>query len=512
MIDSSVFSEPQEAVEIYKRFSHLSGLYGLPFELKQRSDGDVLIIRVNHPTDRLFALLTEAEAEVEQGKLFPTRATLEAQGLDDRLHRPETELYLKVLSESLAVTRDSFRRDFFERYIPSVFGAEEQVLSEANHIIFGRRGSGKSSLMLFALMKREAANQANVWLDLQVYQGRSEPQVISDVLWDLLNQLPTLPSHSTMVEDVGKKLRALSTQHEQPDIAEIRRLLPDVRRALSAIAREGTAIFVYLDDLHVLPLEIQPQLLGILNSIARGSGMYLKVSSIESFTRTWDAATREGLEVTHDVQVLKLDYNLTKPNKARQHIESILDAHAIYSGLRSARYLCSEAAVLERLVWAAAGVPRDALNIFSQAITGAIMDDRPHVTVTDINTASSEAVNDKLRDVQLDGSGYYEDAKALLERIRRTCVQEKRSNAFLVRVQNEDPIYEGVRRLIDLRLLHVIHEGITVQRAGEKYVALILDYGFYVGLRASKNIDLFKPEKGKGQYEKLRSLPIVRAT
>jgi hypothetical protein len=32
-----------------------------------------------------------------------------------------------------------------------------------------------------------------------------------------------------------------------------------------------------------------------------------------------------------------------------------------------------------------------------------------------------------------------------------------------------------------LRLVHVISEGITVGEAGRKFLALILDYGFYTG-------------------------------
>ena len=57
------------------------------------------------------------------------------------------------------------------------------------------------------------------------------------------------------------------------------------------------------------------------------------------------------------------------PDKAAGHIEGILDAHAIYCGLPGVRFLCTSADVLSRLVWVSAGVPRDALNLFAQAMT-----------------------------------------------------------------------------------------------------------------------------------------------
>jgi GTPase SAR1 family protein len=482
----------------------------LRYEVKERSDGDVLVVHVANPSDRLYRLLNEAQAAIPQSGLFPTRATLQAEAPKDRLHRPETELYLKVLSESLSVTRDSFHKDFSDRYISSVFGAEAQILSEANHIVFGRRGSGKSSLLLYALSEREDEGQPNAWVELQVYQSRNDVGVIADVLWEIVRQVGEDAGTSSSLSDVRERLRDLADPDGDPTLEDIRRALPGLRRALSVVSHQGKSLFVFLDDLHVLPTELQPSLLAAVYAVARGNNIHLKISSIESFTRTWDPGSREGLEVTHDVQVLRLDYNLTRPAKARTHIESILDAHAHYCGLDSARYLCNDARVIDRLVWAAAGVPRDALNVFTQAITAGIIDEQPRLTVTNINKAASEAVNDKLRDIQLDVSGSYEESMRLLEAVKEMCVQEKKRNAFLVEISNDDPIYEGILRLIDLRLLHVIHEGITVRQAGRKFIALILDFGFYVGIRAAKSIELFEPPVGTGQYEALRTLPIFR--
>jgi hypothetical protein len=65
-----------------------------------------------------------------------------------------------------------------------------------------------------------------------------------------------------------------------------------------------------------------------------------------------------------------------------------------------------------------------------------------------------------------------------------------------------------VRKLIDLRLLHVINEGITIGEAGRKYLGLVLDYGFYTGIRAARSVDLFNRQTQRVAYKDLRKLPV----
>ncbi|MGH8148147.1 MAG: hypothetical protein ACREPY_17680 [Rhodanobacteraceae bacterium] len=62
--------------------------------------------------------------------------------------------------------------------------------------------------------------------------------------------------------------------------------------------------------------------------------------------------------------------------------------------------------------------------------------------------------------------------------------------------------------LVSLRLLHVISEGITVGKAGRKFLGLILDYGFYTGIRAAQSVDLFNRQSQKVAYKELRGLPV----
>jgi hypothetical protein len=94
--------------------------------------------------------------------------------------------------------------------------------------------------------------------------------------------------------------------------------------------------------------------------------------------------------------------------------------------------------------------------------------------------------------------------------VKDFCIKKERKNAFLVEIQNDDPFYQEILKLVDLRLVHVISEGITVGEAGRKYVALILDYGFYTGIRAAQSVDLFNRQTKRVAYKDLRKLPVFK--
>lgn len=496
---------------VRKDFERASGLIGLDYEVLTRSDGDILILYVANPTERLFGILEKVIKRQESDSLFPLRATLKRRIPKNVLASAESKLLLRVLAESLTVSRHTFSEDFFSRYTKSVFGAEEQITSAGNHIVFGRRGSGKSSLLLYALHSLAGDALPSVWVDMQVYNHRSDPGVILDVLLEIISQANEHSSNPLEAEALLSKLRALQDQEYQT--ADIQVHLPRIRRYLGEIAQTHGRLTIFLDDFHVVAPTLQPSLLGSVYAVARGNRIHLKVSAIETLTKNWDPATRSGLEIPHDAQVIRLDYNLTVPEKARDHIETILDRHAVYAGLPSISVLTHhKLPVLERLVWVSAGVPRDALNVFSQATTKATFEGTNSVTVTNINSAASEMADVKLRDLELDSSGTFEEPMQLVDEIRDFCVKQNRKNAFLVERKNDDVVFENILKLVDLRLLHVINEGITIREAGQKFMALILDYGFYIGLRAAKNIDLFSRRSSSTRYKDLRSLPVFRRT
>ncbi len=197
------------------------------------------------------------------------------------------------------------------------------------------------------------------------------------------------------------------------------------------------AIFVvefalYPDEFHVTDISSQPKLLGFLYSVSRGNNLFLKLSAIETLTRSWDSKAHTGLQVPHDAQTIKLDYNLTMPDKAATHIEGILDAHAIYCGLPSVRFLCTSGDVLSRLVWVSAGVPRDALSMFALAMTKGATAGRSLVSVPKASSPQPSG-QQETQTISRRTSLRERSRRPLraLERVKDFCIEPERKNAFL---------------------------------------------------------------------------------
>ncbi|MGF7179961.1 ATP-binding protein [Tunturiibacter psychrotolerans] len=493
--------------EVLIQFAKLSGLKNPDFEVKPRPNGNAIVIRIAEPSERFFQAALDISAAAESSGI--TSITVKKGIPKNRIQSPEARYFLRVLSESLNINRFSFGNEFVARYTRSVSHAEDQILARANHVVYGRRGAGKSSLLLYAMRSRQEIEEISVWIDMQVFEKRHDSAVAIDVFLEVFRQLAEIVQLNPIAQSVESELKRVRGEG-QHDEQKLRMMLPSIRGALASIG----PMFIFLDDFHVLDIEAQPKLLGLIYSVTRGNNIYLKLSAIETLTRTWNNPEHAGLQIPQDAQTIRLDYNLTMPERASEHIEGILDAHAKYCGLPSVKFLCNSPDVLARLVWVSAGVPRDALNMFTQAITKATALNRGRVTVSDVNMATSEMVSQKMRelDVDLAGSSDRPSISEVLEEVKDFCVKQHKKNAFLVEIRNSENLYRDVLKLVDLRLLHVISEGVTVGEAGRKYLALILDYGLYTGVRAAPSVDLFNKTMQRVSRKELRTLPILKSS
>lgn len=231
----------------------------------------------------------------------------------------------------------------------------------------------------------------------------------------------------------------------------------------------------------------------------------MKITAIENFARLYDDATREGLQPPGDAQIIRLDYNLVDPKAAYDHLENVLSGYVKYAGIPGLPSLLGGNG-LERLVWVSAGVPRDALYIFRQAISNARSAGRKEVAVVDINMAAAESLTEKESYINDDASGVDSLVRGTIDDIRDFCLKTIRSNAFLVHIDPNDARYQAIKKVADLRFVHVLHPGITPEQAGVKYEALMLDYAFYTGFRKAPSVKEFMSEPKRPLAKELRDL------
>ncbi len=512
MTNASVAAKNSSDVqEVVRMLAQKLNSVELSYEVRDRSDGAYLIFQVAEPAERFYRLLEQTLESLPEKNIFKERTTFVRRQKKpaNRLATPEAELLVATISESLTIDRHSFEDDFFSRYTKSVTNLEHQVTANANFLVYGRRGSGKSSLLAYAMNGLKRNRQPFAWVALQTYAGRADDAVIASVLAECVDQLsPFVVDPNNEKNALARALNDLANVKSGSILRHLSGIVPRIRSFFSRSVRTGSAFSIFLDDLHVLSAEQQPRLLGAVYSATRGNRGFIKASAIEQLCRPWDSASRTGLEPTQDVQLLKLDYNLTMPDRSKKHILGILDAHARYCGMPDIFYLANDLA-LSRLVWVAAAVPRDAMSLFSLALQKGSAKGERQVSASSVNAAASEMAEAKLREIDLDATSGREQVARSLDRVRDFCVTEQRKNAFLLEIKNSDPLFQSVQKLIALRLVHILHEGITPHEASRRYMALMLDYGFYVGIRAARSVDQFQREPGRILAKDLRKLPVL---
>lgn len=493
--------------------THLGGI-NLDWNIKRRPDGEYIVFESAAPSAKIIAACNFVNGNLEESSQFKDKITTGKRKTKpvSRLSLPETRLFRREISESLTVDKNTFGPDFLERYTPSVSNFEEIVISNANCIVFGRRGAGKSSLLGYAMHQLRRTGGPYAWIAMQTYNRRKDTQSIASILFELVQQLKGNGADAVKADEISTKLSDIAeSEISNPKaLTKTLKLMPKLRALISTIASPKRSFTIFIDDLHLLDKSLQPHLLGAFYSCTRGNSSYIKASGIEQLCNLWSTVDQTGLQTPHDGQILRLDYNLTMPDKSLEHIEGILDAHAKYCGLPGIRYLIEDAA-MARLVLVAAAVPRDALSLFSQAIAKALVKSQKMVTVTAINTAASDAAQIKLQDTQSDDPSGDASINELLERVRVFCISAKKINAFLFKIDHTSHDWDAMQKLVALRLVHTLNEGITPSSAGVVYQALMLDFGFYVGIRAARSVKIFPANLSQLLAKDLRKLPVFQS-
>src|SRR6266849_7478438 len=68
------------------------------------------------------------------------------------------------------------------RFIEPAAGTLSRALANRSHLVFGRRGSGKTSLLLKTRAEMLAARRPNAYIDMEKFKGHTYPDVLISVL------------------------------------------------------------------------------------------------------------------------------------------------------------------------------------------------------------------------------------------------------------------------------------------------------------------------------------------
>lgn len=404
-------------------------------------------------------------------------------------------------------------------YVRDVDANLRAAVAPRNHFIFGRRGAGKTALLVEARRVAESRGDRAIWFNFQTYRHESTERIMLFVIGDICEAVGLDVSQASGPETIQSLASGLTARCQallatsEIHRSEVDRLVPEVNRMLKRYhAYSARELFVFLDDFYYVQRVRQPLILDRLHGLGRDSGVWFKIASIRHLTRWFQADPPEGLQPPHDVEFIQLDVTLQDPERASRFLRGILDTYGETAGIQRVTTVLSKRA-LDRLVLASGGVPRDYLTLAADAVRKA--QKRPkarYAGVQDVNEAAGDAAQIKIQELETDTgseSGQAALAVEAFNRLRRFCLEETQYTYFRVGTREKEELgseYDLLTLLADLRLVHLIDPSLSdAHKAGVRYEVYLLDLSQYSGSRLKQGIRVLDFSEGQLIARRTRS-------
>jgi hypothetical protein len=408
-------------------------------------------------------------------------------------------------------SRSSLARPSLE-YIQNGQAHLSRLISSRHCLVYGRRGAGKTSLLVEGRRTVESQGGVPVWLNMQPYRGYSAGAMVTAFARVLLEEIVASLEGLTGAEsDLLNRFRATMDRlkslddHEQDSPA----WLPvEVNERLQEFAAAtGQRTFVFVDDFYLFPRDLQPFVLEGMHGCTRDSDTWLKIASVKHLTRAWDSATQSGLESPHDVEEIDLDVTLQDPGAATAFLVQVLESYAARAGIASLSGVFHRRA-LDRLVLASGAVPRDYLVLANRASSESRRRANARVVgIEDVNRAAGRASAEKLRELDEDLAAQSADAAitlGALSSLRAFCLDRPGSEPwtyFRVSFRSKETRQEEyglLTRLLEVRMIHMLDPSISdPKRAGTRFEVYMLDLSEYSGQRLRRGVHVLNFEGGR---------------
>jgi hypothetical protein len=389
-------------------------------------------------------------------------------------------------------------------YIPDSTQQLAIVQGRRNHLIFGRRGVGKTALLLETKRVHETRGGKTLWVNLQTLRGLNAQQAFVQVCTKLANLVVDTflerDSKPPVVKLADEVLGWVSNARRLDSRTSIATLTPRVREMNARFCRLIQAdIFLYLDDIHYMEWNELPWFLDHVHGAVRDTSVWIKAAGIRHQCKVFTDDPPVGLQLGHDAGEINLDITLEDADKARDFLGNLLRSYLQTVGIPSPGLLFSSKAV-DRLVLASGGVPRDFLEMASLSLL--ISRQRPNaktVGVQDINEAAGQTSRQKVGELEDDAASSRGQSKVRLKSlnaIRKFLLEDEHSTFFQVRFSDKEARpsrYRMLQSLMDLRMVHLLKSSLSdAHSAGQRSEVYMLDLSQYSGQRLKKKLDVLE--------------------
>jgi Cdc6-like AAA superfamily ATPase len=470
-----------------------------------------------------------------------------------------------------------------KRFIEPAQGTLARALAKRPHIVFGRRGSGKSSLLRKAVSDLTIDRRPIAFVDLESFKGHSYPDVLISILIQTLERfeqwLNTAAINPASKTSFWRKLfgtkpkrppfdkertRALSGRLNT-EITDLKRVLlgedqiettlrnkdsksgnesagvtmkvgagpaelgakaaterkdsretetsekftrtkldllhrriieyQKIFRDLSALSSGDS--YLVLDDLYHIRRSDQSRVIDYFHRLGKSSNLWIKVGTIRHRSSWYvNGDPPIGMKIGDDGDEIDLDLTLERYQQAKDFLSRILKGFFDAAELKVDDILTDGA--LDRLVLASGGVARDFLGIFRRSIGIARNRDSgargPKIGVEDVNAAAGEYDQYKTQEMRRD---IFTDEEQPIQtefaRIRTFCLTSANANCFLVEKDADQPLFDRIQELTDLRLIHKVRSRVTISsRQGKVFEAYMLDVSQYTASRKKRELEIIE--------------------
>lgn len=451
------------------------------------------------------------------------------------------DLQSREVKKLIGLIKDSFRVRKNVRPIYVDVGDNLPRLGAPQHqVIFGRRGSGKSCLLVEYLAGTAKAAVTPIYILADEFKRLAYPDILIRLLVEILEAMSRCrpwyrkvfhPRSSTRVS--AKELRKLLDVAVEADVSEGRELrtsdeagammragkvatatigettleassrtarfrerkidtlerhLRDYKNAIIEATKEWRSArgCVLLDDFYLVPRESQPDVIDYLHRLLRDTDVYLKVATIRHRTTLLRNRPQTiGVELAQDVEEINLDRTLEDLEQTQEFLSGMLSSMGRQAGVEDVRQIFNPDA-LQALTLASGGVPRDFLTVFVHAVELAAAESSARwITPKQVYKGAGRlSYQTKLRHLREDADGDAGGLERVLVDLIRFCLKEKRKTGFLIsqdEAQRHTREHELIQQLMDFKLIHVV-EPDTSAASGRpgRYEAYTLDFSLFM--------------------------------
>jgi len=446
-----------------------------------------------------------------------------------------------------------------------------RLLSKQNHIVYGRRGAGKTTLIGST---KDAPDHLDIYLNLEDYKDITFPNIVIRILIEMFDALEQcirrahpwykfslkankcqkdITSKRILLEeylhDPDQETQEISTEESCHDelgasggvksisteakvrhdkSKHVKRSLPKSKidhlrlelttykkliLSISALFAD-LPIFLVLDDFYFVPKAIQPDLVDYFHRLTKGTALFLKIATIKHRSKLYRRADGQyvGVEPSHDIFEVDMDYTMDNFEELQSFMRQLLDA-----AIKQARadMIIDDIFAgdgFSQLCLASGGVPRDFLSLFVALANKAASTGEP-IGKVQVTEAAISNIGSKLDSMKKDSGTELAVLEDCLQRIKQYIYYEKRTNAFLISkeaLELDGFGRQAIRELVDLRLIHLVDNNTSKAPSdGRRYEAYILDTGLYDNPRP-RNFYQIEPGQRdeKARKDRLRASPV----